>query len=127
MTTITDYSQKDLPQNIRDMLDGKHDGRALDGKSLAQDVRDLDAAKARLKKLLGIEGKITGDALYNLAADEIETLRAQVQEFTADALVRAHRQCIAIDALIAIRERATNESTRQIAAQAVAQIEAVTL
>ena len=78
MTTITDYSQKDLPQNIRDMLDGKHDGRALDGKSLAQDVRDLDAAKARRKKLLGIEGKITGDALYNLAADEIERLRQQL-------------------------------------------------
>jgi len=60
------------------LLDGKHDGRALDGKSLAQDVRDLDAAKARLKKLLGIEGKITGDALYNLAADEIERLRQQL-------------------------------------------------
>ena len=127
MTTITDYSQKDLPQNIRDMLDGKHDGRGLDGKRLAQDVRDLGAAKERVKALLYIEGHVTGADLYTLAADEIESLRAQVEDHIANALVRAHRQCIAIDALVAIRERASNESTRQIAAQAVAQIEAVTL
>ena len=127
MTTITDYSQKDLPQNIRDMLDGKHDGRGLDGKRLAQDVRDLGAAKERVKALLYIEGHVTGADLYTLAADEIESLRAQVEDHIANALARAHRQCIAIDALIAIRERATNESTRQMAAQAVAQIEAVTL
>ena len=78
MTTITDYSQKDLPQNIRDMLDGKHDGRALDGKSLAQDVRDLDAAKARLKALMHIEGRVNGAVLYSMAADEIERLRQQL-------------------------------------------------
>lgn len=125
MTTITDYSQKDLPQNIRDMLDGKHDRRALDGKSLAQDVRDLDAAKARLKALLYIEGHVNGAVLYSMAADEIELRRAQVEELTAGALVRAHRQCIAVEALIAIRDMATNEEIRQIARRAVAQIEEV--
>lgn len=122
MTTITDYSQKDLPQNIRDMLDGKHDRRALDGKSLAQDVRDLDAAKARLKALLYIEGHINGAVLYRMAADEIESLRAQVAELIAGALVRAHRQCIAVQALTAIRDMATNEEMRQIARRAVVQI-----
>lgn len=127
MTTITDYSQKDLPQNIRDMLDGKHDGRALDGKSLAQDVRDLDAAKARLKALLYIEGHVNGAVLYSMAADEIESLRAQVEDHIANALVRAHRQCIAIEALTVIRDMETNEEMRRIAQRAVAQIEAVTL
>ncbi len=78
MTTITDYSQKDLPQNIRDMLDGKHDGRALDGKSLAQDVRDLDAAKVRIKGVLGGDGNVSVMDLLNLAADEIERLRQQL-------------------------------------------------
>ena len=116
-----------IRQWLEGMTSGQIDGKPITSEGIMLDLRDLDAAKARMKKLLGIEGKITGDALFNLAADEIELRRAQVQEFTADALVRAHRQCIAIEALVAIRDRATNESTRQIAAQAVAQIEAVTL
>lgn len=116
-----------IKQWLEGMTSGQIDGKPITSEGIMLDLRDLDAAKARMKKLLGIEGKIAGDALFNLAADEIELRRAQVQGFTADALVRAHRQCIAIDALLAIRERASNESTRQIAAQAVAQIEAVTL
>ena len=126
MTTITDYSQKDLPQNLRDLLDGKHDGRALDGKSLAQDVRDLDAAKARLKALLYIEGHVNGAVLYSMAADEIESLRARVEDQIAGALVRAHRQCIAVEALTALSRMAMDEEVRRVAAKAVAQIGEVT-
>lgn len=125
MTTITDYSEKDLPQNLRDMLDGKHAGKALDAKGIMSDLRDLDAAKARMKKLMYIEGKVASAKLFDLAADEIESLRAQVQDHIANALVRAHRQCIAVEALIAIRDMATNEEIRQIARRAVAQIEEV--
>ena len=123
MTTITDYSKKDLPQNLRDMLDGKHDGRGLDAKGIMSDLRDLDAAKARMKKLMYIEGKIAGEVLYNMAADEIESLRAQVEDHIANALVRAHRQAIAVEALIAIRDKTMDEEMRQIARRAVAQIE----
>jgi hypothetical protein len=122
MTTITDYSQKELPQNIRDMLDGKHDGRALDGKSLAQDVRDLGAAKERVKALLYIEGHVTGADLYTLAADEIESLRAQVEDHIANALVRANRQAIIVEALRHIREFSLYQHDREVATQVLREI-----
>jgi hypothetical protein len=123
MTTITDYSQKELPQNLRDMLDGKHDGRALDGKSLAQDVRDLGAAKERVKALLYIEGKITGADLYTLAADEIESLRAQVEDHIANALVRANRQAILVEALRHIESASLDTTALQLSARALNTIE----
>lgn len=115
-----------IRQWLEGMTSGQIDGKPITSEGIMLDLRDLDAAKARMKKLLGIEGKIASPELFNLAADEIETLRVQVQALTADAIIRAHRQCIAIDALIAIRDRATNESTRQIAERAIAQIEVVT-
>lgn len=115
-----------IRQWLEGMTSGQIDGKPITSEGIMLDLRDLDAAKARMKKLLGIEGKIASPELFNLAADEIETLRVQVQALTADAIIRAHRQCIAIDALIAIRDRATNESTRQIAERAIAQIEVMT-
>ena len=65
-------------------------------------------------------------AQFNALLAENARLSAQVEELTAGALVRAHRQCIAVEALIAIRDMATNEEIRQIARRAVAQIEEVT-
>lgn len=122
MTTITDYSQKELPQNIRDMLDGKHDGRALDGKSLAQDVRDLGAAKKRVKALLYIEGHVTGADLYTLAADEIESLRAQIEQLTADAIVRADKQARLIQAMWNIQQFSLHPEYREVATQVLREI-----
>ena len=56
----------------------------------------------------------------------VASLRAQIEELIAGALVRAHRQCIAVDALTAILDLATNEEMRKIAQNAVAQIGEVT-
>lgn len=57
---------------------------------------------------------------------QIAELKAQVAELTADAIIRAHKQCIAIEALTTIRNNtALPLATRGIAAQALRQIEAV--
>ena len=119
---ITDYSQKALSENFRNLLDGKHDDRALDGKSLAQDVRSLDAAKQRLKALLYIVGPITGETLYNLAADEIECLRAQVEDHIANALARANKQAIMVEALKHIREMSIYHTDREIATKVLVDV-----
>lgn len=126
MTTITDFSEKNLPQNIRDLLDGKHDGRALDGKSLAVDLRNLDAAKERVKVLLYIEGKVSSEALFNLAADEIASLRAQVEDHIANALVRANQRAIMVEALKHIREMSLYHTDREIATKVLTDIGEIT-
>ena len=60
------------------------------------------------------------------ADDEITRLRARLDELTADAIIRAHRQCIALEALLAIRNNtALLPETRLIAAKALVEIEAV--
>ena len=57
---------------------------------------------------------------------QIAELKAQVAELTADAIIRAQRQCIALEALLAIRNNtALPQATRLIAAKALVEIEAV--
>ena len=87
--------------------------------------RPTDTATRRaveqIEQWLRNRGAVKGEA-----DDELARLRARVDELTADAIVRAHRQCIALEALLAIRNNtALPNKPRQIAAQALAEIEAV--
>ena len=56
----------------------------------------------------------------------IATLREQVAELTAGAIIHAHRQCIAIEALTAIRDMAIDPTMCAVADRAIRQIEEVT-
>jgi hypothetical protein len=78
MSENTDFSDKSLPQSIRDMLDGKPHGKPITATGIAIDLRDLDAAKVRMKGVLGGDGNVSVMDLLNLAADEIERLRQQL-------------------------------------------------
>ena len=121
MDEITDYKdcRETLPEYVRSLLDGANQGKALDGKGIADDVRLLQSAKVRMKGVLGIEGFADGTALYHAAADEIERLRSQVEQLTADAVIRANRQAILIDALKRIELTTTNSHTMRLAAAAL--------
>lgn len=66
------------------------------------------------------------DDLESALYAQIAELKAQVAELTADAIIRAHRQCVAMQALLTIRNSpALLPETRQIAARALAEIEQV--
>lgn len=121
MTTITDYSQKELPQSIRDMLDGKHWEKPFK-ESVLDEVSALAEAKRRLQTLLYVEGQVDGSVLYRMAADEIESLRAQVEDHIANALVRANRQAIMVEALKHIREMSLYHTDREIATKVLTDI-----
>ena len=56
---------------------------------------------------------------------EIEALKAQIDQYIADAIVRAHKQCIAIEALKRINELSLYYLDREIAQKALADIEGV--
>ena len=76
---------------------------------------------------IDLAGKPYRDAANALHRDaEIAALKAEIAQLTADAIVRAHRQCIAMQALLAIRNNtALLPETRLIAAQALVKIEQV--
>lgn len=76
---------------------------------------------------IDMAGKPYRDAAAGDPRDaELARLRARLDELTADAIVRAHRQCIALEALAAIRDNtALPQTTRLIAARALVEIEAV--
>ena len=87
--------------------------------------RPTDTATRRaveqIEQWLRNRGAVKGEA-----DDELARLRARVDELTADAIVRAQRQCIALEALLAIRNNtALPQATRLIAAKALVEIEAV--
>ena len=82
----------------------------------------LPTPKRRLKALLYIVGPITGETLYNLAADEIECLRAQVEDHIANALARANKQAIMVEALKHIREMSIYHTDREIATKVLVDV-----
>ncbi len=71
MITVDDLNPKYFPENLRDLT-----------------------AKERVKTLLYIVGPVTDEALYSVAADEIESLHAQVEELRAGAIICANKQAI---------------------------------
>ena len=80
-------------------------------------------AVEQIEQWLRNRGAVKGEA-----DDELARLRARLDELTDAAIVRAQRQCIALEALLAIRNNtALPNKPRQIAAQALAEIEAVKL
>ena len=56
---------------------------------------------------------------HNAAMDELARLRSQVEALTADAVIRANRQAILIDALRRIERTSADYSARQLAWQAL--------
>ncbi len=78
-------------------------------------------AVEQIEQWLRNRGAVKGEA-----DDELARLRARLDELTDAAIVRAQRQCIALEALLAIRNNtALPQATRLIAAKALVEIEAV--
>lgn len=77
-TQRSEENEAAIQRWIDDMPDGKPHGKPITATGIAIALRDLDAAKVRIKGVLGGDGNVSVMDLLNLAADEIERLRQQL-------------------------------------------------